>query len=318
MQGSRREWFPKRGTCYPSPESGCTLIRAWERPRPRRRRGLGLDAGPALAIELILPALAFCAGAAAGFLGNKYWPLVGFRATAACLGLLLVGAVLYVASNDAVLAMLGPYAKGEPVMFKLYSAALGLFIFLGGAWVFEKNYEKLEQRLRQKQLVTVVQAPTGPSVDELAKAVADRITVAQGIASAPTTTKPTPPTLEERVRSRAREVLPRLTPLTAEGERIFRSIIGDPAQPDHLLQYQRQIEDWRTRVGNTYAAELPNSGAREEVIPKTGVLGQGPIAFELSRLVNAIENQRQIIRDLEKYVQRSLVASDEQGAKAKH
>jgi hypothetical protein len=78
----------------------------------------------------------------------------------------------------------------------------------------------------------------------------------------------------------------------------------------NLSLYQKQIEDWRERVGRTYETELPGSGARELVLPKIGVLRMGPIAFELSRLVSAIEAQKRVISDLETFVKRSLVSAE--------
>jgi hypothetical protein len=274
------------------------------------------------ALELAVPLLSFLAFTVAiGLLGNKYWPLMGFGATAVCFGLVLMVTVVQLSYTESILGALGPFVRKDVTMFRVIASAIGLFVFLGAAILFEKNYDKLEERLKSRQQVSVVQAPAGPTVEEIATAVANRLASAQPVADAskPERSGPitpsmhllTAPTLNQRVLLRSAELLPKLTTLTAEGERIYKAVIGDAAQVEHFPQYQRQIEEWRTRVGNTYASELPNSGAREMVLPKTGVLGRGPIAFELSRLVNAIEEQRKVIGDLEKYVRRSLSFADE-------
>src|SRR5262249_47588268 len=114
---------------------------------------------------------------------------------------------------------------------------------------------------------------------------------------------------DERVTRRAAEILPKLTPLATEGERIFGEIIGDPKQIENFPRHQQRIEEWRHRVGTTYDTELPDSGARLLALPKRGAVGLGPVGYELTRLSQAVEGQKAVIQDLEKYVKRSLTAS---------
>ena len=90
---------------------------------------------------------AFVVTIAVGFLVNKYTLLFGFRGTALCLGIVLAAGVLYLAYNEPLLEVLGPYAKASPRMFRLWASVVGLVVFFVAAVTFEKNYERLERRM---------------------------------------------------------------------------------------------------------------------------------------------------------------------------
>ena len=108
-----------------------------------------------------------------------------------------------------------------------------------------------------------------------------------------------------RLQARVGVLVPHVELLVGEGNRIYKEIIGDPVQLQHLADYQLRIEQWRTRVGNFCDQELPGSGARTLALPKDGQLGVGPIGFELTRLVSALNGLKEIIHSIESYVSRS-------------
>jgi len=107
------------------------------------------------------------------------------------------------------------------------------------------------------------------------------------------------------IQARAASLIPDLEILVSDGNTIYKDSIGDPAQLDHLAEYQLRIEQWRERVGNFCDRELPRSGARTLALPKTGLLRVGPIGFELSRLEAALGGLREVIQNIESYVRRS-------------
>ncbi len=245
---------------------------------------------------------------AGGVLINRYWSLMGFRGTAACGGAIIASFLVPLLYNDDLLLIFGPYLMENSSMwtfrFVVIGTGLGVTILL--LLLFERNYWKLEERLKSKSPVVVVQAPSGPTAEQIAEAVARRVAVPTAAAPPIPPKTPPAPSFEQRISARTAEILPRLTSLASQGERIYLDMIGDPRQVENFPRYQTTIEEWRTRLGNTYDAELPNSGARSLGLPHTGTLGIGPIGFELSRLVKSIEGQRQVIQNLETYVRRSL------------
>jgi hypothetical protein len=116
-----------------------------------------------------------------------------------------------------------------------------------------------------------------------------------------------------RVQARTMVLIPILEILISEGNRIYKDIVGDRLQLQHLKDYQVRIEEWRTRVGNFCDRELCGSGARTLALPKDGQLGVGPIGFELSRLISALNGLKEIVRNIESYVNRSKAVDQAPG-----
>jgi len=239
---------------------------------------------------------------------NRYWPLMGFWGTATCFALMAMAAIAYLIGNEAALSAAGPLVRKDPMMFKLLAIGIGAAIFLVGAILFERNYERFEERLRSRQTAVAVVPPSGPTAEEIANIVVARLSAQGSRAGIPTVpTGQQGEVTDEQVAILAQGILPRLTALITAGERLFKTVIEDPQQAGHLTSYREQIEDWRERVYKVYAELLP--GAREAVLPEPLGRVSGPIGHELRRLVTSIEEQKRVVGSIETYVRRSLEAN---------
>lgn len=271
-------------------------------------------ASTTVVMDIVVPLAIFLAlTVALGFLINKYTPLMGFRGTALCLGLVVTGGLFVLTFNEPLLQVLGPHARKEAPMFRLLAALTGLVVFFVGALLFEKYYSRLEDRLleRQRAIAAQLQIPSAVDIaNELDKRMAAREPqrTPQVSVAAPVTAATTPATSgsAEARKKKIGKVFERLNAASGVVDALeyrFRDVKPADWTASRVKDFERQIDDVRVPLGKFLDAELPGTGASTP-LRVVGETGRGPIWYEYTRLLSLRDGIHKLLGSIEVYVDR--------------
>jgi hypothetical protein len=103
--------------------------------------------------------------------------------------------------------------------------------------------------------------------------------------------------------ARAREIAPSLERLLGS----LRAVEQEMRVATTLTAYRtvERYETWRAEAGDFLEQMLPGSGARELVLPTEGVIGQGPLRYEYSRITTSIAGMTELIKNVRNYILQS-------------